>query len=88
MENHVEEIANDDWDVEEAANENGTYLVEIAIKNHILIETNPVESKMALISLMIIAPSHFGPGDVVIAKFQCVSKSKQYVGQVLAVDVE
>ena len=74
IENLVVEVANDDRYAEEAAIENGTHLVEVA--------------NMAPISPIIIPPSHFGQGDVVIAKFQCGSKSNQYVGQVLAVDVE
>ena len=87
IENHVMEVANDDRDAEEAAIENGTHLVELAIENHILMETYPVDSNMVPFSPMIIPPSHFGPGDAMIAKFQCGSKSKQYVGQVLTVDV-
>ena len=84
IENQVVEMAYDNRDAEEAAIENGTHLVEVVIENRILVETNPV----APICPMIIPPSHFGPGGVVIAKFQCGSKSKQYVDQVLVVDVE
>ena len=75
IENHVVEVANDDRNAEEAAIENGTHLVEVAIENRIQVETNPVDSNMAPISPMIIPPSRFGLGDVVIAKFQCGSKS-------------
>ena len=88
MINHVVEVANDDRNAEGATIENGTHLVEVAIEGRILVETYSVDSNMAPISPMIIPPLNFGPGDVVIAKFQCGSKSKQYVGQVLAVDVE
>ena len=82
------EVANDDCDADEPAITNGTHLVEVAIEIRIPVETNPVNSNMAPVSLMIIPPSHCGLGDVVNAKFQCGRKSKQYVGQVLAVDVE
>ena len=43
--------------------------LEVVIENHILMGTNSVDSNMAPISPMIIPPSKFSPGDVVLAKF-------------------
>ena len=81
-------VVNDDRDAEEAAIENDIHLKEVAFENRVPVKTNSVDYNLALNSPMIIPPSHFGPGEVVVVNFQCGSKSKLNVGLVLAVDVE